>query len=56
MGTVGTTGGQKTTRRRVKASRRNALRDALPDVQPPDALKQIDEIGEVAAETDEDDD
>lgn len=47
--------------RRKKAAvadraRRDALKDAIPDIQPPDRIKRMREDEEPAAEIDEDDD
>ncbi len=56
MGQVGTAGGRKAGRRKLKVSRRSALADALPDVQPPGAIKEADLPEEIPAESDEEDD
>ena len=37
-------------------TRRDAVKDAVPDVQPPGRIKKIRKIAEVVAENDEEDD
>jgi len=56
MGQVGTRGNRKPGRRKLRASRKNALADALPDVQPPGTLKDASLPDELPAESDEEDD
>jgi len=50
--------GGKSKRKNVAAerARRNALKDAIPDIQPPAPIKRAREDDEPAAESDEEDD
>jgi hypothetical protein len=56
MGEVGIERKRRSVRRKPQASRKNALADALPDVQPPGALKEVGEEEDATAESDEEDD
>jgi hypothetical protein len=56
MGEVGMEGKRGSRKRKVKASRKNAIADALPDVQPPGGLKETSLEDDVTAESDEEDD
>ena len=55
MGEVGKEGTGRPWRRKARPSRKNALKDALPDVQPPGEIKASPDE-EVVAENDEEDD
>jgi len=51
--------GDKSKRRKGSGSaraRRDAMKDAVPDVQPPAPIKRVREDDEPAAENDEEDD
>ena len=56
MGEVASPGRRGTKKRRATGVRRRALKDAMPDVQSPEDLKQADPLEEVTAESDEEDD
>ena len=51
-------GGTSKRRKAVAAerARRNALKDAIPDIEPPGRIKRMREDDEPAAENDEEDD
>jgi hypothetical protein len=51
--------GDKSKRKKRVTSadaRRNAMKDAMPDVQLPGRIKRVSEVDEPAAENDEEDD
>jgi hypothetical protein len=51
--------GEKSKRKKVGSNvraRSNAMKDALPDVEPPGRIKRVREDEEPAAENDEEDD
>jgi hypothetical protein len=56
MGEVGIGDKRRSRGRKVALPRKNALKDALPDVQPPGAIKETDEVEGAPAESDEEDD
>jgi len=49
-------GNRRRKGKKAAVSRRGAPRDALPDVQPPDAILQAGEDDEAVAENEEEDD
>jgi len=56
MGEVSVGDKRRSRGRKGMVSRKSALDDALPDVQPPGGIKEVSRRKDVPAETDEDDD